>query len=59
MSARKQKAVVVTHFDKDYPENAVEVVEKPVPTPKPGAYLFRLLMIFLKVRLQCGSHALQ
>ena len=32
----KQKAVVVTHFDKEHPENAVEVVEKDVPKPGPG-----------------------
>jgi hypothetical protein len=33
----KQKAVVVTKFNKEHPEDAVKVVEKDVPKPEPGA----------------------
>ena len=36
MAAKSQKAVVVAHFDKDHPEDAVQVVEKPIPKPKQG-----------------------
>jgi hypothetical protein len=32
----KQTAVVVTHYDKENPIQALDVIQKDIPTPKEG-----------------------
>ena len=56
MAGSQQKAVVVTHFDKENLEDAVQVVEKPIPKPKQGRWLsYTFIFDTAAFCLRCGT----